>query len=229
MPLATAPSEAPFVLVRNPGTPGTVGPIMIGHPSTQPAPLSPVPQAWLRAQAAREAMLAELPRPNRGMASRITDSAPDLLRLATASSTIGATFMMLGSIGANIGVPEDEPLTRTVTMLGPPFVVASAVITGMVGTAMWLTRNDPDSAPVPLHVFEIEPQPAVPASGAPVPGPAAASTSASAAFAAASTSADAAPATASAPASIPAETQPFGPDPHVIDRMPTPQRTRSEG
>ena len=160
MPLATAPSPAPFVLVLNPGAPGTLGPIMIGEPSTAPAPLSPVPDAWLRAQAARGALLAELPRPNRGMAARIMEHAPDLLSMASAGSTVGATFMMIGRVSTIMGLPEDEPLTRTANMLGPAFVAASGVLTATVGTAMWLTRNGPERAPVPLHVFVIEPPPA---------------------------------------------------------------------
>ncbi len=160
MPLATAPSPAPFVLVLNPGAPGTLGPIMIGEPSTAPAPLSPVPDAWLRAQAARGALLAELPRPNRGMAARIMEHAPDLLSMASAGSTVGASFMMIGRVSTIMGLPEDEPLTRTANMLGPAFVAASGVLTATVGTAMWLTRNGPESAPLPLHVFVIEPPPA---------------------------------------------------------------------
>ena len=169
MPLAIVPSEAPFVLVLNPGAPGTHGPIMIGQPSTEPAPLFPVPAAWLRAQAARASLLAELPLPHRGMAARIIDYAPDLLSMATASSTVGATFLMISRIGTIAGLPEDEPLSRTVNMLGPAVIGASAVLTATVGTAMWLTGNDPNNAPVPLHVFVIDPPPAVQSRAAEAP------------------------------------------------------------
>lgn len=166
MPIATNPSQAPFVLVLNPGVPDAHGSIMIGHPSPEPAPLSPAPHAWSRARAAT---IPELARRNRGPAARLVEYAPALAQLGVAGLQVGASFVFGTTIRHLSGLQVTDPITETLDTLGPLLLAGGAVLTVTAVATVFLDETEAEQATVPLHVFVIDPPPAVQSRAAEAP------------------------------------------------------------